>query len=178
VFSLSCVLLQEHTENHADGPPAGGPPQLTPNPTTSWDANPELKERAVRMVFQLRRETGEKHGSVKRVAEQLDVGVESLRSWVKQAEIDAGERAGTTTDESEELKALRQEVRELKRANQILKSGGCRTKDRRILAVASRRLSSGGPEVSGLGRLVLSGEPPQLEQVVGGADQLPFAVDS
>ena len=39
MFSLSCVLLQEHTENHADGPPAGGPPQLTSNPTTSWDAN-------------------------------------------------------------------------------------------------------------------------------------------
>ncbi len=65
---------------------------------------PELKERAVRMVFQLRRETGEKHGSVKRVAEQLDIGVESLRSWVHQAEIDAGERAGTTTEESAELK--------------------------------------------------------------------------
>lgn len=84
--------------------------------------SPEMKERAVRMVFQLRRETGEKHGSVKRVAEQLDVGVESLRSWVKQAEIDAGERAGTTTEESEELKALRQEVKELRRANSILKS--------------------------------------------------------
>lgn len=84
--------------------------------------SPETKERAVRMVLQLRRETGEKHGSVKRVAEQLDVGVESLRSWVKQAEIDAGERAGTTTEESEELKALRQEVKELRRANSILKS--------------------------------------------------------
>jgi len=84
--------------------------------------SPELKERAVRMVFALRRETGEKHGSVKRVAEQLDVGVESLRSWVHQAEIDGGERAGTTTEESAELKALRQEVKELRRANSILKS--------------------------------------------------------
>ncbi len=84
--------------------------------------SPELKDRAVRMVFQLRRETGERHGTVKRVAEQLDVGVESLRSWVKQAEIDAGDRAGTTTAEAEELKALRQEVKELRRANSILKS--------------------------------------------------------
>ena len=66
--------------------------------------------------------THRKHGSVKRVAEQLDVGVESLRSWVHQAEIDAGDRAGTTTEEAEELKALRQEVKELRRANQILKS--------------------------------------------------------
>ena len=56
------------------------------------------------------------------VAEQLDVGVESLRSWVKQAEIDAGDRAGTTTAEAEELKALRQEVKELRRANSILRS--------------------------------------------------------
>ena len=82
----------------------------------------ELKERAVRLVLQLRVETGEKHGSVKRVAEQLDVGVESLRSWVKQAEIDAGERPGVTSEEAAELKALRQEVRELRRANAILKS--------------------------------------------------------
>ena len=80
----------------------------------------ELKERAVRMVFQLREETGEKHGSVKRVGEQLDVGVESLRSWVKQAEIDRGDRGGTTSVDAEELKLLRQEVKELRRANEIL----------------------------------------------------------
>ena len=82
----------------------------------------EMKERSVRLVLQLRAETGEKHGSVQRVAEQLDIGVESLRSWVRQAEVDGGERAGTTTAESEELKALRQEVKELRRANGILKS--------------------------------------------------------
>lgn len=81
---------------------------------------PELKERAVRMVLALRAETGEKHGSVKRVAEQLDVGVESLRSWVKRHEIDHGERAGTTSAEAAEIKALRQEVKELRRANEIL----------------------------------------------------------
>ena len=84
--------------------------------------SPELKVRAVRLVMQLRVETGERHGSVKRVAEQLDVGVESLRSWVKQAEIDNGHRAGTTTEDSEELRALRQEVKELRRANNILKT--------------------------------------------------------
>ena len=82
----------------------------------------ELKERAVRLVLQLRVETGEKHGSVKRVAEQLDVGVESLRGWVKQAEIDAGDRPGQSTEEAAELKALRQEVKELRRANSILRS--------------------------------------------------------
>ena len=76
----------------------------------------------LRLVFALRDETGEKHGSVKRVAEQLEIGVESLRSWVKQAEIDGGGRAGTTSADAAELKALRQEVKELRRANNILKS--------------------------------------------------------
>ncbi len=82
----------------------------------------ELKQRAVRMVFQLREETGEKQGSVKRVADQLDIGVESLRSWVNQAEIDGGRRAGTTSADAAELKVLRQEVKELRRANAILKT--------------------------------------------------------
>lgn len=76
----------------------------------------------MRMVLTLRAETGEKHGSVKRVAEQLDVGVESLRSWVKQAEIDAGERPGVTSSEAARIKELEQEVKELRRANSILKS--------------------------------------------------------
>ena len=82
----------------------------------------ELKQRAVRMVFQLREETGDAYGTVKRVAEQLDIGVESLRSWVKQAEIDGGQRAGTTTADAARLKELEQENRELRRANAILKS--------------------------------------------------------
>jgi len=84
--------------------------------------SPELKQRAVRLVLQLREETGEKHGSVKRVAEQLDVGVESLRSWVKQAEIDAGERPGVTSVEAERIKELEQQNKELRRANSILRS--------------------------------------------------------
>jgi transposase len=82
----------------------------------------ELKDRAVRMVFQLREETGEKQGSVQRVAEQLDIGVESLRQWVKQAEIDGGQRAGTTSQDAARVKELEQEVKELRRANAILKS--------------------------------------------------------
>jgi transposase len=84
--------------------------------------SPELKERAVRLVLQAREETGERHGSVKRVAEQLDVGVESLRSWVRQHEIDHGERLGTTTEDAARIKELEQEVKELRRANAILKS--------------------------------------------------------
>ena len=55
------------------------------------------KEQAVRLVRQIREETGERHGAVQRVARQLGYGVETVRKWVKQADIDAGERPGTTT---------------------------------------------------------------------------------
>lgn len=54
------------------------------------------------------------------VADQLDIGVESLRSWVKQAEIDRGDRGGTTSEDAARIKALEQENRELKRASEIL----------------------------------------------------------
>ncbi len=84
--------------------------------------SPEERERAVRMVFVLRRELGTSQGTVARVAAQLDIGVESLRSWVRQGEIDGGERPGTSSVEAGELKALRQEVKELRRANSILRS--------------------------------------------------------
>lgn len=82
----------------------------------------EFKERAVRMVRQLREETGEKKGTIGRVAGQLGCGVESLRSWVRQDEIDRGETPGVTSDESEQIKELQREVKELRRANAILRS--------------------------------------------------------
>lgn len=84
--------------------------------------SPEFKERAVRMVRQLTAETGQRQGTVQRVADQLGCGVESLRSWVRQADIDSGEAAGTATDEAARIKVLEQENRELRRANAILKS--------------------------------------------------------
>ena len=82
----------------------------------------EQKDQAVRLVRQLRAELGTEHGTVKRVAEQLGYGVESVRGWVRQADIDDGAKAGTTTTDAERIKALEQENRELKRANAILKS--------------------------------------------------------
>jgi len=81
----------------------------------------EFKERAVRMVHQLREETGEQKGAITRVADQLDCGVESLRNWVGQDEIDNGARRGTTTGDAERIRALEREVRELRRANEILR---------------------------------------------------------
>ena len=86
---------------------------------TSRRNSPEQKDQAVRIVLALRAELGASVGTVARVARQLGYGVESERSWVRQAEIDAGTRAGVTSAESEELKRLRQENRELRRANEI-----------------------------------------------------------
>ena len=83
---------------------------------------PELRERAVRMVQETIKETGERHGVVTRVAVQLGLGSETLRHWVKQAEIDGGQRPGVTTEERQRITELEREVRELRRANEILKA--------------------------------------------------------
>src|SRR3990172_2393992 len=82
----------------------------------------ELRERAVRMVLEIRRETGEKHGAVTRVARELGIGSESLRGWVNQAEVDSGRRAGTSSVDAQRIAELEREVRELRRANDILKA--------------------------------------------------------
>jgi transposase len=80
------------------------------------------KEQAIRLVRPLREETGQRHGAVQRVARQLGYGVETVRKWVQQADVDAGERPGTTTEDNARIRRLEQEVRELRRANEILKS--------------------------------------------------------
>ena len=95
--------------------------ERTPGKPTTRRYSPEEKARAVRLVRQLRKELGTSHGTVQRVADQIGCGVESLRSWVKQADIDEGVEPGLTSGEAAELKALRQENRELRRANDLLK---------------------------------------------------------
>lgn len=82
---------------------------------------PELRERATRMVLDVFA-TGERQGVIGRVARQLDVGTETLRGWVKQAEIDSGRRSGVTTEERRRIDELEKENRELRRANDILKA--------------------------------------------------------
>src|SRR3954451_2400735 len=84
------------------------------------------KEQAVRLVRQIREETGERHGAVQRVARQLGFGVETVRKWVHQADVDAGARAGTTTEDNAKIRRLEQEVRELRRANEMAESTGGR----------------------------------------------------
>ncbi len=83
---------------------------------------PELKQRATRMVLESLDRGSERQGLVTRIARQLDIGPESLRKWVRQAEIDRGARAGTTSEEAQRIAELERENRELRRANEILKS--------------------------------------------------------
>jgi transposase len=98
------------------------PKELSPGKPTTRRYSQEEKAQAVRLVRQLRKELGTEHGTIQRVASQLGIGVESVRSWVKQADIDEGVKPGLSSDDAARIKELEQEVRELRRANAILKS--------------------------------------------------------
>jgi len=82
----------------------------------------EMKERAVRMVGEIRENYGNEYAAIKAVAARLGIGSpETVRKWLRRAEIDAGERPGVTTEEKAEIRALKQENAELRRANAILR---------------------------------------------------------
>jgi len=97
------------------------PKDTTPGKPTTRRYSPEEKAAAVRMVRTLRAELGTEHGTIGRVATQLGYGLESVRSWVRQADVDEGHVAGVSTSDVAKMTALAQENRELKRANEILK---------------------------------------------------------
>ena len=82
----------------------------------------ELRERAMRLVQEARQEDPELSvtAAVHRIGTRVGVNPDTLRGWVKQADIDAGKRPGTTTDDAKRIKLLEAENRELKRANEIL----------------------------------------------------------
>ena len=82
----------------------------------------ELRERAVAMVFELRATSGSSRGTLASVGQKLGVNPETLRNWVEKAEIDSGQRTGTTSDDKKRIAELEKEVRELRRANEILKA--------------------------------------------------------
>ena len=82
----------------------------------------ELRERAVKMVLEIRDRDGKGHGEIARVAQQLGVHREALRTWIRQLEIDGGQRPGTTAEDARRIAGLERENRELRRANEILKA--------------------------------------------------------
>ncbi len=82
----------------------------------------ELRDRAIKMAVDLRRDPATRSGALRRVGDQLGINPETLRNWVQEAEIDAGERGGTTSAEARRIAELEREVKELRRANDILKT--------------------------------------------------------
>ena len=83
----------------------------------------ELRERAVRMVVESKGDYSSEFEAMRSIASKLGIGSpETLRKWVRRAEIDGGVRPGKTTEEIAEIKALKKEVSELRRANEILKA--------------------------------------------------------
>lgn len=83
--------------------------------------SPEVRDRAVRLVQEQRDAHPTQWAAIRSIAEKIGCNAETLRLWVRQAERDTGMRAGITTDERARLQALEREVRELKRANEILR---------------------------------------------------------
>jgi transposase len=83
----------------------------------------ELRERAVRLVAEQRDQYETEYAAIRSIAAKLGIATpESLRKWVRQAEIDGGQRPGVSSEESAEIRRLRAEVKELRRANEILKA--------------------------------------------------------
>ena len=83
--------------------------------------SPEVRERAVRMVFEHEGDRASQWAAIASIAGKIGCTPQTLRLWVRQAERDAGRRAGPTSAESERVKALEREVRELRQANEILR---------------------------------------------------------
>jgi transposase len=83
--------------------------------------SPEVRERAVRMVFDHQAEHASQWATILSIAPKIGCNPETLRSWVRQAERDQGQRPGLTTDAHDRIKALEREVRELRQANEILR---------------------------------------------------------
>ena len=83
--------------------------------------SPEVRARAVRMVFEHEREYESQSAAIAAIAPKIGCGHDTLRRWVRQGETDSGRRGGVTSDERAWIKELEREVRELRQANEILR---------------------------------------------------------
>jgi len=83
--------------------------------------SPEVRERSVRMVFEHEREYDSQWSAIVSIATKIGCTPETLRKWVRQAEVDTGRRGGVTSDERVRIKELEREVNELRRTNEILR---------------------------------------------------------
>ena len=125
----------------------------------------ELKERATRLALDARRDPASKVGAIKRIADQLGIHPEALRTWVRQAEVDGGIASGVTTADAQRIADLERENRELRRANEILKTSAAffaaAELDRRIKSAARFRSrwwsTTSTPTVTGSWRAARSG---------------------
>ena len=86
----------------------------------------EMRERAVRMVFDHQAEYPSQWKAIESISKKLSINHETLRQWVRRAETDTGQRPGVTSDERARIKALEREVKELRRANEMADSTGGR----------------------------------------------------
>jgi transposase len=83
----------------------------------------DLRDRAVRLVLETKDQYPSEYAAIKSIAAKLGIGTaQTLTNWVRRAEVDAGKRPGVSTAEAEEIKRLKRENAELKRANEILKA--------------------------------------------------------
>jgi transposase-like protein len=94
---------------------------MSTSKSTPKKFSPEVRERAVRMVFEHQDEYESQWAAMASIAEKIGCTTESLRKWVRQVERDQGRKPGLTTEERERLKALERENKELRRANEILR---------------------------------------------------------
>jgi transposase len=109
-----------------------------PRPTHNYPT--ELRERTIRMFDEIRSDYPSDWKTAESIAEKLDIRTaQTVLNWVRKAQVDAGQRAGTSTDDAAEMRKLRAEVRELKRANEILKAASVYVGDRCQVPVSSSR---------------------------------------
>ena len=99
----------------------------------------ELKERAIRLCLDALRDPERSKGCFRRIGEELDINSETLRGWVRQAQIDDHQRPGTTTDEAQRIRELEKEVRGLRRAKEILRRASAHFAHAEAIPNARRR---------------------------------------